>query len=243
MDVTICDSDLSSSSVIVTLDSHKKLLHTHSVKGKEKNEITLDNIPSCCQFSLNGKKLAIGFKNGTVQVINLLFDNSYLPQTTLLKISLSRFYLNKKKNQQDLTPKTENTRCINSYHCQKNWRLVSKLKKDWNRWSPAQIITFLTLEYKAAAYPKFSSREATIFGLNPSALLIKIKRGSGEGFLVKNREFRGYSWSFLYLTSFGTVSNATSKKNSVFLKILHYWFIWSPSRLYNRSLYSSMIFS
>lgn len=129
LDVTICDSDLSSSSVIVTLDSHKKLLHTQSVKGKEKNEITLDNIPSCCQFSLNGKKLAIGFKNGTVQVRNLLFDNSYLLQTTLSKINLSRFYLNKKTDQQDLTPKPENTRCINSYQCQKILRLVSKFKK------------------------------------------------------------------------------------------------------------------
>lgn len=130
LDVTICDSDLSSSSVIVTLDSHKKLLHTQGVKSKEKNEITLDNIPSCCQFSLNGKKLAIGLKNGTVQVINLLFDNSYLPQTTLLQINyLSRFYLNKKKDQQDLTSKTENTKCINSFQCQKDLRLVSKLKK------------------------------------------------------------------------------------------------------------------
>lgn len=85
LDVTICDSDLSCSSVIVTLDSHKNLLHTQSVKGKEKNEITLDNIPSCCTFSLNSKKLAIGFKNGTVQVINLLFyNNCYLLQTTVL---------------------------------------------------------------------------------------------------------------------------------------------------------------
>lgn len=84
--VTICDSDLSSSSVIVTLDSQRNLLHTQNVKGKEKNEITLDSIPSCCAFSLSGKKLAIGFKNGTVQVINSLSYNRYLLTTTVVLI-------------------------------------------------------------------------------------------------------------------------------------------------------------
>lgn len=67
--------------------------------------------------------------------------------------------------------------------------------------------------------------ERQIFlGLTPPPYQSK-SSGPGEGLLesflevlVKNREFRGYLWSFLYLISFGTVSNAISKENFSFLE-------------------------